>query len=153
MKYLLFIIYVSWSACSGAVEAILYSKKASDAFKWNEHIVLTIQRILVVDMIFCTGWIMTHGSTASLTIPIGFSDTMLSISIILLAFSLPHDGMYYVFRRLIDPDLKYGNINRSHTSWLNSFLGESDSSTAIINIHPSLRVIMFIGSVMGLMLL
>lgn len=131
MKYLFFTIYILWAGVSGIVEGILYSGKASKAFVWNEHIVLTIQRVLVVSLAliaFKIGYIRLYNN---------FSDLLLIISILILTFSLFHNGLYYETRKRIDIPTY-------------NFFSSSKSSSAIFELNIWIRSILFIIGLVGI---
>ena len=76
----------------GAVEAILWSKKAADAFKWNEHVLLGVQRLMVIGAIILA-------STMSL------KEVLYAIGISLPMWWFFHDGAIYLTRNLIDKNV------------------------------------------------
>lgn len=93
LSILLFILSATWAITSGLTEAILYSGKGADAFKWNEHIVFSIQRAcFVLMLIICY---VIH-PLMSLT------DFELLLLSCMLSWNLFHDGAYYEGRHLID---------------------------------------------------
>ena len=88
----------------GFIEALVWSKEGSEAFTWNEHIPLTIQRILLGVLVVGCGW---QG---------------LEISCQALLSSLPmffffHDGTIYLVRNEInDADYDKRWFDESTTS-------------------------------------
>lgn len=118
MAYLLYLSFVLWACTSGIIDAILYSLRGSNSFVWNEHIPLTIQRILTAIIAL----IAAHTSIHSL--PIIFISCLLS-------FSFFHNGLYYETRNRID-------------SPLYNFTSNSATSTSIIQFNFASRSISFI---------
>lgn len=114
--------YIFASLC-GSVEAILWSKKAAEAFKWNEHILLVLQRGLVI--LICI-------SCYFLELNI-FTGSALIISA-MLSFSFFHNGFYYFTRSKIDVPTY-------------NFTSNSTSSTAKLQFPFIVRLIMFIFSI------
>jgi hypothetical protein len=78
-----FVIILLGAAFEGVTHAILWSRKGMDAFKWNEHIVFVLQRLIL---------------GAALLI---HSD-LVGILCGALFFPLMHNGFYYYFRNKID---------------------------------------------------
>jgi len=105
IKITFFLLFFIWSSLIGATDAILYSKTASDAFKWNEHIVFTFQRMSVA-LLVLTGFFLED-----LTQLIG-----VFISCV-FCFSWFHNGVYYETRRRIDvPSYNFFSSSSTSTS-------------------------------------
>jgi hypothetical protein len=112
---------LSYACISGWKDAILWSRKGSDAYDWNEHYIFNAERA-------CIGSIV-------LTIPLlkdfTFVDCSVIIGAFLLCFSFLHNGFYYWQRNKID-------VNEYH--WFSN----SKTSTAWYNANSTLRTICFI---------
>ena len=123
----LFILSAIWALISGITEGILYSRKGSDAFKWNIHRVYSIQRVTIGLMLivcyFCGDFRL--------------NTFIYLIGSCILAWNLFHDGAYYETRRRIDtPEYHW--------------YSDTPTTTAILNFSFTLR---FSLAVAGLMLL
>lgn len=101
----------------GAIEAVLWSRKGADAFKWNEHILLAVNRglIFVAAYVAVSPWILASS---------------------LLAFPFFQAGTYYTFRHLIDN-------NVYPDGWWSQ---PSNTSTATVNVSTQLRTLAMISS-------
>ncbi len=116
MTNLNFLIYLNLLSISmGAIEAILYSKKAAGAFKWNEHALFVINRALIAVCLILSPYA---------------SDRVQVMTAAIFMFPLIHDGFYYVTRHLIDvPEYRFNS--------------NSTSSTARFEIKFTWRVVLF----------
>ena len=118
---ILFLQLCAYACISGVKDGILWSKKGSDAFAWNEHLVLVAERA-------CIGSIV-------LLLPLLTKPSLLDVSAVLvtfcLCFSFLHNGCYYTTRRYIDVDYYH-------------WFSESKSSSARYNANSTLRTIFFI---------
>jgi hypothetical protein len=121
ISYLAFNIY----ACiSGLKDSILYSLKGAESFPWNEHTIYTSERIAIVVLIV-SGAFMDQKDLWVLILCIAFS------------FSFWHNGFYYEGRSFIDKK-EY------------SFISDSTSSTAKLEVKWITRLIMKIVSILFL---
>lgn len=117
---------LSYACISGWKDAILWSRKGSDAYDWNEHYIFIAERA-------CIGSIV-------LTIPFfqnfTFVDCMWIIGVFILCFSFLHNGFYYWQRNKID-------VNEYH--WFSN----SKTSKAWYNANSTLRTIAFVVGVLA----
>lgn len=114
-----FFLLGALSASLGVMEAVLWSGKSYDAFKFNEHVIFTVSRILIFSSIFAAPYI----DNLLLVLCAGF-----------LSFPFFHDGAYYVTRGMIDvPGY--------------NFFSDSNNSSAVIEIKFKYRLAFFILSV------
>ncbi len=113
------LFYVSLNLLSismGAEEAILYSRKGADAFKWNEHILFVVNRAL------CAACILISPFT---------DDRVIILIACIFFFPFIHDGAYYVTRGKIDmPQYRFNS--------------DSTGSTATLEIKFKYRVALFL---------
>jgi hypothetical protein len=101
-----FWILLNLYACvSGTKDAILYCKKATESFKWNEHIVFFIERSIV-----CSIPIIT------LYFNISLANITWCLLAFVLSFSFFHNGFYYETRRKIDVPTYRWNSNSKESS-------------------------------------
>ncbi len=125
MRFILFSLFCLWASATGSVEAVLWSRKASEAFTWNEHVLLVIQRLIVLAL-FIAGFYTTAVACSY------YKDILLFGSII-LAFSFFHNGFYFETRKRID--------KKDYHFWSNA-----TGSTAVFEFNFITRTIMFIVS-------
>lgn len=90
MVIALVLIWALTYSMLGFVEGLVWSKEADEAFTWNEHIPLSIQRILLGILVLWCSWL-------------GFEITWKSLVLSLPMFFFFHDGMIYLTRNLINP--------------------------------------------------
>jgi hypothetical protein len=111
----------SYACISGWKDAILWSRKGSDAYDWNEHYIFIAERVCIGSMVF--------------TIPLikyfKFVDSSVIIGVFIACFSFLHNGFYYWQRNKID-------VNEYH--WFSN----SKTSSAWYNANSTLRTILFI---------
>lgn len=115
---LLILLFNAYAIVSGYKDSILWSRRAADAFTWNEHIVFIVERIVIIALVIAS----THVS------PIQALGATLAF---LLMFSLTHNQAYYHGRSLID-----------HTPFIWSY--SSTTSTAKIELNYTLRLALFL---------
>jgi hypothetical protein len=86
---IVYFMYVFYTCMRGMKDGILYSLKGADAFKFNEHILYTLESIIIFMFI-------------PMAKQLEWADiVILSISIP-LSFSFWHNGVYYETRKAID---------------------------------------------------
>jgi hypothetical protein len=111
---------LSYACISGWKDAILWSRKGSDSYDWNEHYIFVAER-------GCIGSIV-------LTIPFlkdfTFVDSCVIIGVFCLCFPFLHNGFYYTTRRYIDFD---------YYTWFS----ESKTSSAKFNFGYVFRTVLF----------
>ena len=90
MVVALVLIWVLTYSILGFVEGLVWSKEGSEAFTWNEHIPLSIQRVLLGILGLGCAWL-------------GFDVAWKSLVSSLPMFFFFHDGMIYLTRNLINP--------------------------------------------------
>ena len=73
----------------GFVEALVWSKRGDDAFTWNEHVPLAIQRILLGVLVLCCSWQ-------------GFEISCYALLASIPMFFFFHDGTIYLVRNEIN---------------------------------------------------
>jgi len=110
-----------YACISGWKDAILWSRKGSDAYDWNEHYIFIAERACVGSIVF----------TIPLLKDFTFVDSGVIIGAFLLCFSFLHNGFYYWQRNKID-------VNKYH--WFSN----SKTSSAWYNANSTLRTIFFI---------
>lgn len=117
---------LSYACISGWKDAILWSRKGSDAYDWNEHYIFIAERA-------CVGSIV-------LLLPLLTKPSLLDVSAVLvtfcLCFSFLHNGCYYTTRRYIDVDYYH-------------WFSESKSSSARFNFGYILRTASFFCGIIG----
>lgn len=117
---------LSYACISGWKDAILWSRKGSDAYDWNEHYIFGIERA-------CIGSIV-------LIIPLlkdfTFVDSSAIIGVFVACFSFLHNGFYYWQRNKID-------VNEYH--WFSN----SKTSSAWYNANSTFRTIAFVVGVLA----
>lgn len=117
-----FLVLILFAASSGLEQAILFSRKGAEAFKWNEHFVFFVTRCALVGI----AW-----SAAGLSVV----DRLLLIPIFALCFSMPHNEVYYYSRAKID---------RHRYTWGY----KSATSTAWLDLNTWQRTVTFIGALL-----
>lgn len=100
----------------GVTEAILYSGKASAAFKWNEHAVFMVNRILCAACILVSPFV---------------EDRVLIMTSCIFMFPFVHDSGYLVTRSKIDVP---GYM----------FYSDSEDSSATLEIKFKYRVVLLL---------
>ena len=110
MIYLLMLVF---AACEGITHAILWSKRGADAYKWNEHIIFVVQRIIL-------GLLIWYSPNLSLLIAGA------------IAYIPVHASVYYEARKRIDGAYPKGWVSEP-----------SDGSTARFNFSFFARVLLF----------
>ena len=105
----------------GFIEGLIWSKKGSEAFTWNEHVPLSIQRVLLGILVLWCAWL-------------GFEITWKSLVSSLPMFFFFHDGMIYLTRNLISP-LVYKR------KWFDE---STTSSATLSTISARWRIVLFI---------
>ncbi len=95
--------FLCYSVMAGWIEAVLYSRKAYDAFKWNEHaLYVTIAGIV--------------GTIYLVPAPPSIWDRLAVVICWALSHPFFHDGAYYEARRAIDQPQYWWFYNFSKTS-------------------------------------
>ncbi len=127
--WILIIVYflLNILACTlGFKEGILYSRKGAEAFRWDEHLVFMIERTLmgILLVLFCF---------------LNLEEALVLVVLWAFSFSYWHNGFYYVSREMID-------VPKYH------FHGDSDSSTAVLELTLWKRATLKITSVIGLII-
>lgn len=92
MIVLLVLVLAANYTMLGFVEALIWSKKGDDAFTWNEHVPLAIQRILLGVLVLGCGWQ-------------GFEISCQALLSSLPMFFFFHDGAIYLVRNDINKAL------------------------------------------------
>ena len=92
MIILLVLVLAANYTMLGFTEALVWSKKGDDAFTWNEHIPLAIQRILLGVLVLGCGWQ-------------GFEVSCYALLSSLPMFFFFHDGTIYLVRNDINDAL------------------------------------------------
>jgi len=116
---------LSYACISGWKDAILWSRKGSDAYDWNEHYIFDAERCCIASMVFTI--IFLDGFT--------FKDACWVIVTMGACFSFLHNGFYYWQRNKID-------VNEYH--WFSN----SKTSSAWYNANSTLRTIAFVVGVL-----
>ena len=115
-----------YACISGWKDAILWSRKGSDAYDWNEHYIFVIERACVGSIVF----------TIPLLKDFTFVDSSVIICVFIVCFSFIHNGFYYWQRNKID-------VNEYH--WFSN----SKTSSAWYNANSTLRTIAFVVGVLA----
>lgn len=116
------ILLIVYSCLAGMVEAVLYSKRASEAFKWNEHVLFVLKMA-------CIGLLFLLNVSGS------YYDRGVDVAVWCLVHPFFHDGAYYETRRRIDvPSYRW-------------YFDYSKTSTARLEIRFVLRVCMLAGAI------
>ncbi len=92
-EILLLLSFISFVIVTGIIEAILWSGKSYKAFKSNEHTLMVVQRVMLIQIIICIYFISKYVSE---------SEFILLLFSLILIFNLFHNGAYYETRRMID---------------------------------------------------
>lgn len=103
----------------GLSHAILWSKRGTDSFRWNEHVVFVIMR-------------------AGIAISAVVQSSVWTIVAWILAYSFLHNGTYYVGRARID-----GAYPKGWAGWF----AKSKSSSAKLELGPVGRTLLFVAGV------
>lgn len=112
--------YFAWFSLGGVIEAVLWSKKAYDAFKWNEHTLLILNRLFIGATIWFPP--MSNWDRGLLTAVAGFG------------FFFFYESGYLLGRHFIDkPDYHIDT--------------DSKTSSAQVNIPWNARVLLLITGV------
>jgi len=117
----LFLQLLSYACISGWKDAILWSRKGSDAYDWNEHYIFITERGCIGSIVF----------TIPLLKDFTFVDSSVIIGVFIACFSFLHNGFYYWQRNKID-------INEYH--WFSN----SKTSSAWYNADSTLRTVLFV---------
>lgn len=97
-----------YSAISGIKDGILWSRKGSEAFKWNEHIIFMIERITIG--LLPLAYIIMERFT--------WLDYAAMLISWVLMFSFIHNGFYYETRKRIDvKNYHWFYDSRTSTAW------------------------------------
>lgn len=78
-----YLLVIAFASCEGITHAILWSRKGAHAFKWNEHKVFVVQRLLfgAAALFTASPWALYAGA---------------------FAYPFFHNGFYYTYRDKID---------------------------------------------------
>jgi len=101
------IVLLTYSAVSGVKDAVLWSGLREKAFKWNEHIIFTIERCSIASIPFVL-WLF----------PLQRMTDVLTVCVVwVLCFSFVHNGFYYEARKRIDvPNYHWFYNSRNSTA-------------------------------------
>lgn len=124
----LYVLLAAAAIFNGIEHGILWSRKGADAFTFNEHLVMVGLRACVFGAVVVAGLIEMKALV-----------TVLAFSV---SFPFWHNTAYYWSRHEIDPNV--------YPNW---FTAQSTTSTAEINIGFSLRIILLVLSLTGLIVL
>lgn len=124
---MIYLVLNLYALIDGVCDAILYSRKGADSFKWNEHIVLVIRRCLV-------------GLLVLLGVQAPYTDILIQLCCYVLSFSFFHNGAYYITREL---------INGKGLLWYYWF-HDSTTSTAKLEFNYLFRTLLFLISLICL---
>lgn len=124
---LVYTIFNIYAALSGFKDGVLYSKKGSEAFKWNEHLLFVAERGAVVMAII--GGIYLK------------PDIWFLIPAVVLSFPFWHDGFYYLGRHYIDvKEYRFNSDSKTSTADLEfSFLWR-----CILNIVSIVLILIYV---------
>ena len=117
---------LSYACISGWKDAILWSRKGSDAYDWNEHYIFIAERACIGSIVF-TMPVINHFT---------FVDSAVIICVFIACFSFLHNGFYYTTRRYIDVDYYH-------------WFSESKASSARFNFGYFLRTASFFCGLIG----
>jgi hypothetical protein len=117
---------LSYACISGWKDAILWSRKGSDAYDWNEHYIFIAERAIIGSIVF----VLPFLSNMLLL------DSGVVLATFCMCFSFLHNGFYYTTRRYIDVD---------YYTWFS----ESKTSSAKFNFGYVFRTICFVVGVVG----
>lgn len=119
MTILIWLVFLAYPFFSGWKDAVLWSKKGTDAYDWDEHIIFVGERLSYgATVVFC----FYSGMFEMISV----GEFWLIVVCFILSFPFVHNGMYYESRKNID----------------NSYLGfydDSRTSTAPLNISFPIR--------------
>ena len=126
---MIYLVLNLYALLDGVCDAILYSRKGADSFKWNEHIVLVIRRCLV-------------GLLVLLGVQAPYPCVITQLLCFGLSFSFFHNGAYYITREL---------INGKGLLWYYWF-HDSLTSTAKLEFNYFFRTLLFLISLIWILL-
>lgn len=92
----IFILWQSYACASGIKDAVLWSKKGTKAFNWNEHLIFVVER-LIIGLILTVSFLYGQYSIFE-----NFWYFFLIFPSMFLTFPFIHNGFYYYSRNLID---------------------------------------------------
>lgn len=125
-KLVLFAFLVAFGIATGWIHAILWSKKGAEAYKWNEHILLTSQ----VGLFFALPLVVFFYAKT-----LTFWSLLTVLSAGWAAFAFFHPSTYYWARHHIDK------------AYSGPFDEPSSGSTAWINLPTWARIVALIVSI------
>jgi hypothetical protein len=125
----LYILLNLYAATSGVKDAILWSKTGAEAFKWNEHIIFVIERILICICLF-------------LVLALQLYQLFIVVLAFFFSFSFWHNGFYYMARNRIEKSV-----------YPMGFWSESYTSTSVLEFSTVQRSLLKIASLVGILLL
>jgi len=123
---LIYILMNAYFSLSGLKDAVLWSRKGAESFKFNEHIIFVLERIVIFLILF-----ISYSNVFLLDMVVVMTATILS-------FPFFHNGMYYQGRAWID------------SAYNGFFDNPSQTSTAKINFTKTFRIILFTLSIIVL---
>lgn len=104
----------------GIKEAILYSRKGAESFKYNEHIIWVIERCLIL-LLF----------TTACYFPTNLKGMIIHCVYFILSFSFFHNGFYFITQNKI--------LNNGK-----NFFSYSETSTAVFELKFQQRLFLFL---------
>lgn len=136
----------SYSLLAGIVEGILYSKKGSDAFRWNEHAIF-VMKMGSVGLLYCwPAFVSIACGWMGIDAPIETDVEKISIALMWAGcHPLIHDGAYYETRRRIDvPNYRwYYDYSKTSTARLEiRFIGRLFFASAGVITYITLNVLL-----------
>lgn len=132
MIFLLYILRIIYPLCSGMKDAILWSHKGVNAFPFDEHVVILIERISIT--VFVLFMIIGHKLQW-----FGLVDLLIVELCYILSFPFFQAGMYYQSRHWIDKAYK-------------GFWSDSSTSSAKLNFSFKVRSLLFLLSILILII-
>jgi hypothetical protein len=84
-------------------QAVLWSRKGTEAFRWNEHILFVLSRVILFASLIIVSMLT-------------WQEVLYGILCFLPMFFMIHNGSYYEARNLIDGSYPKGFFDKSTTS-------------------------------------
>lgn len=91
----LYIVFLIYPAISGIKDAVLWSKKGTDSFKFDEHFIFVIERAAFIFSVLLTAYVVKNSCVTPWNILAIFFCWA-------LGFPFVHNGSYYWGRSKID---------------------------------------------------
>jgi len=85
----IFLLMLLHPFVTGAIEGILYGRKAAESFRWDEHLMFLVGRAII-------------GLLVLLTTDLTIFDRIILVICWIFCYALPHDESYYYTRAKID---------------------------------------------------